>query len=316
MLNRRQLRIKVLQALYAWYQGESTDLVKGEKELLFSVNKIYDLYLYYLLIFEEVVHLSTLRIEERKNKKLPNPEDLDPNLKFIQNRVFEILRNNRNLKQEVANRKLSWLNETDLMKKIFNQIQNSEIFEAYMSTRTSVLSQDKEFVVKIFTDFIANNELVLYHFEETSIFWVDDIDMVCSSVIKTINSITDSTDEELILMPLYKDEKEDKQYIIDLFRHVIKNDAENEKLISSKADNWENERIATMDMVLMKMAISEVKAFPTIPVKVTLNEYIEISKFYSTPKSNGFINGVLDKAFSEMKQKGEYRKTGRGLLED
>jgi N utilization substance protein B len=316
MLNRRQLRIKVLQALYAWYQGESTDLLKAEKELLFSVNKIYDLYIYYLLIFDEIVHLSTLRIEERKNKKLPNPEDLDPNLKFIENLVFLSLKNNKELKLNIANRKISWQNEMDLMKKIFNLIQNSEIFETYMSTRTSVLSQDKEFAIKIFTDYIANNELVLHHFEDKSIFWIDDIDLVCSSVIKTIQAINESTDENQELIPLYKDEAVDRQYIIDLFRQTIKTDAVNEKLISSKAENWENERIATMDMVLMKMAISEVRAFPTIPVKVTLNEYIEISKFYSTPKSNGFINGVLDKAFHEMKEKGEYRKTGRGLLED
>lgn len=316
MLNRRQLRIKVLQILYGWYQSDTHDLVKTEKELLFSVNKIYDLYIYYLAIFNELVHLSNIRIEERKNKKLPSPEDLNPNLKFIHNRVFEVINKNSELKREINNRKISWQNEQDLMKKIIQQITNSEFYEAYMTTRDSVLSQDKEFVIKIFTDFIANNELLIHHLEEKSIFWIDDMDLVCASVIKTIQGISESSDETMPLLPLYKDEAGDKQFIVELFRSTAKNDAENEKLISVKAENWENERIATMDLILMKMALSEVRSFPSIPVKVTLNEYIEISKFYSTPKSNSFINGILDKAFAEMKEKGLYRKTGRGLLEN
>lgn len=316
MLNRRQLRIKVLQALYAWYQSGSKDLVKGEKDLLFSVNKIYELYLFYLLVFDELVHLSNLRHEERKAKKLPTQQDLNPNLKFISNKIFNSIRNNPSLKDEATKRKLTWQNEQDLMKKMLQQIMASEICEAYMSTDSSVFSQDRDFAVKIFTDHIANNELLLHHFEEKSIFWMDDIDLVCSSVIKTIQSITESNLEGFPLLPLYKDEKADKQYIIDLFRQTIMTDEVNEKLISSKAENWENERIATMDLLLMKMAITEVRSFNTIPVKVTLNEYIEISKFYSTPKSNGFINGILDKAFIEMKANGDFKKVGRGLLED
>ncbi len=316
MLNRRQLRIKVLQALYAWYQSDSKDLVKAEKDLLFSVNKIYELYLLYLLVFDELVHLSNLRHEERKIKKLPTHQDLNPNLKFISNKIFNSIRNNPQLKIEATKRKISWQNEQDLMKKMLQQIMASEICEAYMTTDTSVFSQDRDFAVKIFTDYIANNELLLHHFEDKSIFWMDDIDMVCSSVIKTIQSITESNMDDFPLLPLYKDEKADKQYIIDLFRQTIMTDEVNEKLISSKAENWENERIATMDLLLMKMAITEVRAFNTIPVKVTLNEYIEISKFYSTPKSNGFINGILDKAFIEMKANGDFKKVGRGLLED
>lgn len=316
MLNRRHLRIKVLQTLYSWYQSDEKGHIKGEKELLISINKIYDLYISYLLVFEELTHLAEMRIEDRKNKKLPTADDLNPNLKFIQNPVFLELKNNISLKKEAEKRKINWQSENDMMRQIMNQIYQSEIFEAYMSSHDSVLSTDKEFAIKIFTDFIANNDLMLHYLEEKSVFWNDDIDLVCSIVIKTIQSIKENSSNENLLVKLYKDEEADIKFVKDLYRLTIQLDKENEELISSKAQNWENERIAIMDLILMKMALTEVKEFSSIPIKVTLNEYIEISKFYSTPKSNGFINGILDKAFIELKANGDIKKVGRGLLED
>lgn len=316
MLNRRHLRIKVLQALYSWYQSEDSGQLKGEKELLASIEKIYDLYISYLLIFEELTHLAEMRIEERKNKKLPTPDDLNPNLKFVQNPIFSALKNNARLKKEAEKRKINWQAENDMMRQIMNQIYQSEIYEAYMSSRTSVMSEDVDFVVKLFTDYLANNDLLLHYFEEKSVHWNDDIDMVCGWVIKTIQSVKGNKNPDDLLVNLYKDEEADIKFVKDLYRITIKLDKENEELISKKAQNWENERIAMMDLILMKMALAEVKEFNSIPVKVTLNEYIEISKFYSTPKSNGFINGILDKAFTELKESGSIKKIGRGLLED
>ncbi|MFZ5554271.1 MAG: transcription antitermination factor NusB [Bacteroidota bacterium] len=315
MLNRRHLRIKVLQSLYSYFNAGDNDYVKSEKELLASISKIYDLYLYYLTFFEEIVVHASNRIEESRNKKLPTREDLQPNLRFVENRVFTKLVSNPAIKSEASKRKISWQKEQDIVRKVFSAIRQSELYNQYMVVPQSSFEEDQEFAAAIFKDYFANSEQLLNFFEEQSIFWVDDIDMVCAAVIKTIKSTTDGNKADAIL-PLYKDETEDAKFVKDLFRKVTTGNDEAEKLISEKAANWELERIALMDMLLMKMAITEAIEFPTIPTKVTLNEYIEISKFYSTPKSNGFINGILDKIFAELKKTGGIKKAGRGLIED
>jgi len=301
--------------LYSYFNNGDNDFVKGEKDLLTSLSKIYDLYLYYLTFFEELVIHAGNKLEEARNKKLPTHQDLNPNLRFIENRVLKKLLTNAAIKNESSKRKISWQTEQDLVKKVFSEIRKSELFHNYMVLPQSTFEEDQDFVVAAFKDHIANSEHLLNHFEEKSIFWLDDIDLVCASVIKTIKGMTEGAKKDPIL-PLYKDEVEDSKFVKELFRKVITGNEDSEKLISSKAANWELERIALMDMLLMRMAITEAKEFPTIPTKVTLNEYIEISKFYSTPKSNGFINGILDKVFTELKKSGGIKKVGRGLIEE
>lgn len=309
------MRIKVLQALYAYLQKEDGDFALGQKDLLKSIDRIYELYIRYLTLFDDVLKFAVNRIEEGKKKKVPRPEDLNPNLKFVENKVLVLLSESRKVMAEAQKRKINWMGEAELIRKTYTTIKNSPEYIDYMAKPGSTFKEDQEFMVKIFKEYIANSEDILNHFEEMSIQWMDDIDLVCGSVIKTINSLKENSDEYFDLLPLYKDPGEDEQFVKDLFRKTLVNGSETEEMISTKASNWETERIAAMDMLLMKMAITEVKEFPTIPVKVTLNEYIEISKFYSTPKSNIFINGILDKSFAELKSKGEIRKVGRGLIE-
>lgn len=314
MLNRRHLRIKILQALYAFYQSGNTDLAKGEKELFHSLNKIYDLYIYYLLLFEEVKGYAHQRLEEGKKKRLPSPEDLNPNTRFVDNAVFGLLENNEQLLRLAETRKLSWVDQEDGIRNLFRQVMKTQEYEEYMSSETPGFELDKAFAVKVFKKHYANYELFHSLWEERSIYWNDDIDIVCSMVIKTLKSFKANSDTGAPLLDLYKDPEDELPFVKDLFRKTVTLDDEVEEMIQDKTKNWELERIATMDIILMKMAIAEAMHFQSIPIKVTLNEYIEISKYYSTPKSNLFINGILDKIFDELKEKGKIRKVGRGLI--
>jgi len=313
MLNRRYLRIKVMQVLYSFFQSSDKDMNKAEKELFRNIEKIYDLYLSILLLFTDIRHQAELILEEGKNKMLPTQEELNPNRKFINNRVIRQLSENQSLQKEINNRKISWQVEPELIKKLFTTIKGSEEYTAYIGSSEDSYQTDKNFVIEIFKKYISEHEPLLYHFEEKSIYWVDDVWLVNSTIAKTLEFLSESSTN--LVMKLYKDEEDDKKFITELFRKTILMDSENEKLISGKTKNWELERIAMMDTLLMKMAITEMLVFSNIPVKVTLNEYIEISKLYSTPKSKMFINGILDSLVVDFKDQQKLVKTGRGLME-
>jgi transcription antitermination protein NusB len=315
MLNRRYLRIKVMQALYAFFQSDNKDLGKGEREMFNSIERIYDLYLLMLQLIIEVRDLAANAMEDGKNKRLPTPQDLNPNTKFIDNTFIHQLASNTQLAKEASRRSISWQTEGELVKKVFHQIKGSEEYARYLASPDSSYKAHSEFIAEIYRKYIAEFELLEHHFEEKSIYWVDDYYLVNVMVLKTIQSFDESKGESVPLMPLYKDEEEDRQFVVDLYRKTILSDKENEQYIGEKTKNWEVERIAMMDVLLMKMAITEILNFPSIPVKVTLNEYIEISKLYSTPKSKGFINGILDKLVIDFKEQQKFRKVGRGLIE-
>lgn len=315
MLNRRYLRIKVMQALYAFFQSDNKDLGKGEREMFGSIERIYDLYILMLLLFVEVRDLAENAIEEGKNKRLPTPQDLNPNTKFIDNPFLRQLAANTQLGKEATKRAINWQGEGELVKKVFNQIRNSEEYVRYMTSDDNSYKAHSEFIADVYRKYVAEFELLEHHFEEKSIYWVDDYYLVNVMVLKTIQAFEESRGEHMRLMELYKDEEEDRQFVVELFRKTILSDKENEQYIGEKTKNWEVERIAMMDVLLMKMAITEILNFPSIPVKVTLNEYIEISKLYSTPKSKGFINGILDKLVIDFKAQQKFRKVGRGLIE-
>ncbi len=313
LLNRRHLRIKVLQELYAFYQSDENDYVLRERELDKSIDKMHEQFVYWMSLFHELKHFAENRIEENRNKRLPSQEDLNPNLKFVNNRVFEVLAVNKELRRYIEQYKVSWEQET--IKKLFNQIKECEKYKNYMADETSSFEDDQQFAVAMFKLEVANFELIHHILEEKSIFWLDDIDLICSMVIKTIKQLKPDADEFTPLPKLFKADDDEEDFYKTLFRKTIMRDEEISKLINSKTDNWELDRIAKMDVILMKMAVTEALEFKTVPLKVSLNEYIEISKFYSTPKSNGFINGILDRIFDELKKNGEIKKMGRGLLE-
>lgn len=316
MLNRRQLRIKVLQVLYAHYQSGNDDLYKTKKHLLKSIDQMYDLYLYLLLTFPELKMRAEKRIEENKKKILPTEEDLNPNPKFIENRIIKVIENQPTLRSEAENRKVNWRGDEkqELFRKMFHAIRESETFFEFMNNEENSFEDDKEFMIQLFKNEIANFPGLYDFFEEKSVDWLDDIDLMCSMVIKTIKKFKEGEDVENQILPLYKPDDDEKEFIEQLLFASVKNEKEHLALIDELTQNWELERIAKIDVLLMQMAIAELQEFKTIPEKVTLNEYIEISKFYSTPKSGVFINGVLDKAIARLKKEGKIKKVGRGLI--
>ncbi|MEN9442416.1 MAG: transcription antitermination factor NusB [Bacteroidota bacterium] len=314
MLNRRHLRIKVLQALYAYFQSNEDNFRRTENELMQAVERIQDLYLYLLLSFSEIKSIAENRIEENTKKIRPSEEDLNPNTKFIDNKIIRLLEENKELRRLSEERKVNWVGDEhqEMFRKMFLIIKDSEIYFEYMNNESKTFEDDKAFALELFKVEIANSELLYNFFEEKSIHWMDDIDLACSMVLKTLKSVNEG--EVIELLPLYKVDDDEQEFIRELLRKTISMDKENEALIDELTKNWELDRIAKMDVILMKMAITELQIFNNIPTKVTLNEYIEISKFYSTPKSNGFINGILDKAIDRLQTEKKIVKIGRGLM--
>lgn len=316
MLNRRHLRVKALHYLYAAYQSGKFEIAKGEKDLLGGIEKVYDLYLYFLLLIQEVTEQALQEIEMAKVKRLPTHEDLNPNLRFVENHIAKLLIDNVELKKKCSNKKIAWNEEPELIKKFFHVIKNDEKYKSYMTSPTyNGFEDDKKIWLHIVRELMFDFEPFQFYFEEKSIIWIDDFQIVYNALIKTIEDFKITDNENKALSSLYKDEEDDRKFVLELYRKTILNDKENEKIIDQMTENWEVERIAMMDVLLMKMAITEAVSFSNIPVKVTLNEYIELSKNYSSPKSKVFINGVLDKVFELYKKEGKIKKEGRGLIE-
>ncbi len=304
-----------MRALYGFFQSDSKDLAKGERDLINGIDKIYDLYIYQLALLLELRHVASVIMEDAKTKHLPTKENLNPNLKFIENKFIQQLSENIHLKREMNNRRINWNNEFELVKKIFKNIKDSEYYKQYMSDADDSYNVHKKLILDVFTENIADYDLVNFGYEEKDLNWGDDIYVVNPIIVKTIESMTEESAPDFNLMPLYKDKEEDQQFVKDLFMQTILRNEEIEKMIGEKTKNWEVDRIAMMDVLLMKMAIAEILCFPNIPVKVSLNEYIEISKTYSTPKSKLFINGILDKLVSDFNREDKLNKIGRGLME-
>ncbi|MEY3198569.1 MAG: transcription antitermination factor NusB [Bacteroidota bacterium] len=314
MLNRRHLRIKVLQALYAYFQSKEDNFRRTENELMQAIERIYDLYIYFLLTFSEVKTISENRMEEKKKKIRPTDADLNPNRKFTNNKIVLMLEESRELRTISEERKVNWVGDEpqEMFRKIYLHMEESETFFEYLNNGQEGFEEDKAFAIELFRTEIANSELLYNYIEEKSIHWMDDIDLACSMVLKTIKTFEKG--EDISILPLYKKDDDEQEFVRELLRKTISMNKENEELIDDLTKNWELDRIAKMDIILMKMAITELQIFNNIPTKVTLNEYIEISKFYSTPKSNGFINGILDKAIGRLEEEKKILKIGRGLI--
>lgn len=314
MLSRRHLRIKILQALYAYYKGSVSEIAKGEKDLLTSIDKIYELFIYQLSILIELRRFEEKLQEERKHKRLPTSEDLNPNEKFIKNRLLVQLSENEMLLKKINEYKISWVDQQEFVKKIYQKIVSTDSYTEFMQTKNTSYDDDTALVIKLFKNQIADHDILQHIFEEKNIHWSDDHYFVCGYVVNALRDFKEELGANYQLPNLYKDKEDEFDFIKTLYRMVLINNDEYEKVIMSKAQNWESDRIAAVDFILMKMAICELEKMSSIPVKVTLNEYIEISKLYSTPKSRMFINGVLDKLVVEFKSEGKIQKKGRGLM--
>lgn len=311
MLNRRFLRIKVMQMLYSFFQHENGDIAFFEKELFKSLDKVYSLYVYVLALFVDLHHNALVVIDEHKNKRLPTKEDLNPNLKFINNTLLVALTESPELKKELEKQKISWQENHDVVRKLYHEITAGEDYKAYMASDESGIKEDRTLLINIIVNHLAEHDLLNHIFEEKNIHWADDTFLAFNSVIRTFETF----DGKFRLMPLLKDAEDDKLFVSTLFRKTIQYKPQYEELIKAHTKNWELDRIANMDMLLMKMGITEILHLKNIPVKVSLNEYIDISKEYSTPNSKTFVNGVLDKIILQLKSEGKIEKTGRGLQE-
>lgn len=314
MLSRRHLRVKVMQALFAYQRSEGAELAVGEKLLNHSLNKIYDLYIHQLSLLVEVHSFAKQQIEDGKVKRMPSEEDLNPNMRFVENRVLNQLQNHPQLEKHIAARRINWAEHSELIRRIFTSFKESEEYQEYMNGDAPTYKDERRIIYKLHEDHLLENEHLQSIFEEKSMLWMNDFEQVSDLVVRTISEFKKDVDFGGVLVPMYKDEEEDKAFVKDLFRKTATNNLEYQDMIEKKLVNWDLDRIASTDILLMKMAVSEFINISSIPTKVTMNEYIEISKEYSTPKSKVFINGILDKVLTELKEQGKVRKVGKGLI--
>jgi len=307
MINRILLRIKIIQILYAFYKGEGKTTLMVEKELFHSIEKTYDLYYHLLNLIIQITGYAASRIESKKNKLRPSPEDINPNTRFIDNSFVAQLRANIQFVNYLTQHKLSWVNHPEIIKELYDEIIECDFYQEYMTLDKVEYQDDKEVWRKIFKRVILQNESLDNSIEDQNIFWTDDIEIVVSFIIKTIKRFELESGTKQTLMPMFKDE-EDAEFARKLLHGVIKNGNTYRDIIDKHTQNWELDRIAFMDILIMEVALSELMDFPTIPVNVTLNEYIEIAKNYSTDKSGIFINGVLDNIVGELKKENKLIK--------
>jgi len=318
MLYRRHLRIKVLQALYAWYTSGSDDLNLAEKQLMGSVDQLYKLFIYQLSFLVEVKRFAEIRMEENKNKYFPTEEDLSPNLKFIENRVVAMIEENRDFQKKEDLFKVRWSDETEMIRKYFRKLNKFQDFITYMGNQGQSLEEDKKLFIQMADRLLPDFDLLRSFYEEKSIYFVDGYDLVNILLIKFFENLNKKFTPNTPLPGIYKLEKggvnEDREFVRKLFRKTILHDEENKKILEARTSTWDYDRIPLMDIILLKMAIIELKEMETVPVKVTLNEYIELSKYFSGSKSKTFVNGVLDRLIREFNEEGTINKTGRGLI--
>ena len=314
MLNRRHIRVKVMQTMYAFKGSESDDFSKDQNFLLFSIDNMYNLYLLLMSLLIEVQKRAESDLQKKQKKHLATKEDKDPNRKFVNNQLLKCLRENLPLKNQFEINKIkNWELDGEYVDIIFKDILASDLYKDYMKTRVSDFKEDKDFIVDVFKDIIAPNDKLYDYMEDRNLTWLDDLPTVNTTILKLLRKAKVNASENYFTPKLYKD-SEDKQFAIDLFKKTLLNRTAIGKEIEQKTKNWDPDRIANVDYVLLQMAICELKNFPSIPVKVTINEYLEISKEYSTPKSSIFINGILDKLVKEYEASGELKKVGRGLM--
>ena len=313
MISRRIIRIKVLQILYAFFTSPETSINNTEKELFFSLQKTYDLYHYLMALVIDIEKFAEERIDLGLKKHRPTSADLAPNTRFVKNQLIQQLKTNTSLTKYLEASKLSWINEEELIRKLYTALLDQDFYKEYMALEKVTYADDRKLVEDIFKYLILDNEEIESFLEEQSIYWNDDLDFVVSMILKTFKKFKEFSDDNQALLPMYKDD-EDRQFAKDLYRKVVLNHSDNVILIKQHTVNWDIERIAFIDNLILELALTEFLYFPSIPTKVTMNEYIELSKYYSTEKSRNFINGILDKALKDLKKAGKINKAGRGLI--
>lgn len=307
MINRVLIRLKIIQIVYAYYQNGSKNLDSAEKELFFSLSKAYDLYNYLLMLMIALTEFAQKRIDAAKAKLSPTKEELYPNMKFVNNKFISQLEVNKQLLEFISNQKRTWANDQDFIKELMDKITESDIYKEYMASSDDTYEADREFWRKIYKSLIFNNEALDQVLEDQSLYWNDDKEIVDTFVLKTIKRFDEKNGANQELLPEFKDD-EDQEFARRLFRRTVLNADYYRHLISENTKNWDLDRVAFMDVIIMQCALAEILSFPNIPVSVSLNEYVEIAKLYSTAKSGGFINGTLDGIVNQLKKEGKLAK--------
>lgn len=313
MLNRRHIRVKVMQSIYAMHQHQSDNLDKEEKFLFQSIENTQNLYLLLLSALIEIKKKEEEYIDLASKKHLATKEERNPNLKFINNKVLVLLSESEALETALDDHNINnWKLNDDIILGLIDTIKESELYQNYMQKPVGSFEEDKNFIVDLYTEVIAPSDRLYDYLEDFKLTWVDDLPGINTLIVKQIKQLKGENDT-LIVPKVYKDE-DDKDFVKNLFRKTVLNEVELSKEYIDKTPNWDVERIAEIDTIILKMAICELLKFPSIPTKVTINEYLEIAKEYSTPKSSIFINGILDNLVKEFTQDGKLKKSGRGLL--
>lgn len=313
MLTRRHIRIKVLQTIYAFDKANLDDLKKYEKFLVYSMEQMRDLHLVMLNLMIHLRAYGADQLEKRKNKHLRTQDDINPNTSFVNNQILNNLAGNAALNTLIKDRKLDlWQLDDEYVSLLHKEMLAAPFYEQYMSATDQDYNTDKDFVIRLFKEVIAPNDKLYEYFEDKRLTWLDDFPVVNTGIVKLLNQMGPNPTASKVIPPTYKN-RDDLEYGVNLFRKVVLNDDSFTKDIIEKTPNWDKDRIADLDMILIKMGIAEFLHFPSIPVKVTINEYLEIAKEYSTPKSSIFINGILDKLVQQYRENGSLNKIGRGL---
>ena len=312
MLSRRLLRIKVIKALYAHFKSESGSIAVSEKNLITSIDRAYDLYHQMLWLVVDVARYAENRIELARNKKLPTAEDLNPNTRFISNAAVRQIEDSHALTDYLGKKSLGWAMYPEVIKNLYNELESSEFYQSYMAAPSTDYRTDVKLVEQFFTEIVEDNLLVEEAVEEQSILWADDVDFSLIMVVRTLGDMRASR-KDIPLLPQYKNE-DDRVFAGELFRLTVLHYVDYLSQVEKFTQNWDVERIAFVDNLIMVAAMAELVAFPSIPVRVTLDEYIEIAKYYSTPGSSYFINGILDKINEALTAEGRIQKSGRGLI--
>ena len=307
MINRVLIRLKVVQIVYAYYKNSGKSLKAAEDEMFFSLSKAYDLYHHLLLLMPAITHYAADRIAFLGMKVRPTESDMNPNLKFVDNRFVAQLENVEQLVKFSQKSKLNWVDSSDFLRRMLDKIEESDIYKEYMASEQSSYEEDKEVWRKLYKAFVFENDELDDILEEQSLYWNDDKAIVDTFVLKTIKRFNESACESDLLLPEFKDDA-DKEYACKLFRNAIANAEEYRLMMSESSKNWDMSRLAFMDVVIMQVALAEIMTMKDIPLSVTLNEYVEIAKYYSTAKSGSFINGVLDTITKNLRAAGKLEK--------
>lgn len=315
MVSRRYLRIKTMQALYAYNANPKANVSSAETDLLKSVRSCYALFLWLFALLPEIAFYRTKKLDSLKEKYNPTAEDLNPNTKFVNNAVIRQIENNKELQILWPKYHILWEDETDLIAKLFHEIEQLPDYEVYMANRENDYQEDKKFVLTVIEKVFPENDLLHWYLGEKNTHWIDDYDEAMMMLYQNVKEFKESKGDECRIDSLYKS-NEDELFCKQLFRKTIEHAAEYTQMIEEKLQNWELERVINLDMLLMQMALVELLEFPQIPIKVTLNEYIELAKWYSSDKSKVFVNGILDRLIVDLRDNGRIVKTGRGLYQN